>query len=102
MNRGNEIKLTLWGPVADEIDDNLFKRNPWPFIIVATCLTVKTIKGQYIVSFICMFISTLKKLYVHFKKFLHINVGEYNLSSTSETKVYINLEIPKTSMFMDQ
>ncbi|KAK7851872.1 replication protein a 70 kda dna-binding subunit b [Quercus suber] len=63
--------LTLWGPVANEIDDNLFKRNPGPFIIVATCLIVKTFKG------------------------------EYNLSSTSRTKIYINLEIPETSVFMD-
>ena len=47
MNRGNEIKLTLWGSIANEIDDNHFKRNPRPFIIVATCLTVKTIKGQH-------------------------------------------------------
>ena len=38
---------------------------------------------------------------MHFKKFLHINVGEYNLSSTSGTKIYINLEIPETSVFMD-
>ena len=59
MNRGNKIKLTLWGPVANDIDDNLFKMNPGPFIIVATGLTVKTFKGQYIVSFICIFITTL-------------------------------------------
>ena len=102
MNRWNEIKLTLWGPVANEIDDNLLKRNPWPFIIVATCLIVKTFKGQYIVSFICIFITTLINYMCILKKFLHINVGEYNLSSTSGTKVYINLEIPETSMFMDQ
>ncbi|XP_050262353.1 uncharacterized protein LOC126706841 isoform X2 [Quercus robur] len=70
--QGDKIKLTLWGPVANEIDDNLFKRNPGPFIIVATCLIVKTFKG------------------------------EYNLSSTSGTKSYINLEIPETSAFMDQ
>ena len=38
MNRRNEIKLTLGGPIANEIDDSHFKRNPGPFIIVATCL----------------------------------------------------------------
>ena len=38
MNRRNEIKHTLGGPIANEIDDSHFKRNPGPFIIVATCL----------------------------------------------------------------
>ena len=42
LNRGNEIKLTLWGSVVNQIEDNFFTENPGPFIIIATCLTVKT------------------------------------------------------------
>ena len=49
-----------------------------------------------------MFISTLKILYLHSKKILLINVGADNLSFTSRTKVYINLEILETSVFTDQ
>ena len=51
MNRGNEIKLTLWGLVANEVEESFFTENPSPFIIIATCLTVKTFKGKFISLF---------------------------------------------------
>ena len=51
LNRGNEIKLTLWGLVANEVEDSFFTENPGPFIIIATCLTVKTFKGKFISLF---------------------------------------------------
>ena len=35
-------------------------------------------------------------------KFYISNAGEYNLSSTSRTRVHIDLEIPKTANFKDQ
>ena len=34
-------------------------------------------------------------------KFYILNAGEYNLLSTSETRVQIDLEIPKTTNFKD-
>ena len=34
-------------------------------------------------------------------KFYILNAGEYNLLSTSETRVHIDLEIPKTTNFKD-
>ena len=50
LNRGNEIKLTLWGSIANQVEES-FTENPGPFIIIATCLTVKTFKGKFISLF---------------------------------------------------
>ncbi|KAF3951773.1 hypothetical protein CMV_022613 [Castanea mollissima] len=44
MFGGNEIKLTLWGSVANQVEESFFTVNPSPFIIIATCLIVKTFK----------------------------------------------------------
>uniref|UniRef100_A0A2N9J2K3 ATP-dependent DNA helicase n=1 Tax=Fagus sylvatica TaxID=28930 RepID=A0A2N9J2K3_FAGSY len=69
---GNKIRLTLWGSIANQVEDNFCTDNAGPVIIVVTSLIVKAFKG------------------------------ENYLSSTSGTKVYINLDIPETARFMDK
>ncbi|KAL0006398.1 hypothetical protein SO802_013959 [Lithocarpus litseifolius] len=67
-----KIRITLWGPTSNEIEDNFYTNNPGPFVIIVTSTIVKTFRG------------------------------EHYLSSTSATKVYINLEIPETATLIDR
>ncbi|KAL4615581.1 hypothetical protein ACB092_07G136500 [Castanea dentata] len=67
-----KIRITLWGPTSNQIEDNFYNNNPGPFVIIVTSTIVKTFRG------------------------------EHYLSSTSATKVYINLEIPKTATLIDR
>ncbi|KAL0009547.1 hypothetical protein SO802_011049 [Lithocarpus litseifolius] len=60
------------GPTSNEIEDNFFTNNPGPFVIIVTSTIVKTFRG------------------------------EHYLSSTSATKVYINLEIPETATLINR
>ncbi|XP_050254903.1 uncharacterized protein LOC126700757 [Quercus robur] len=73
MNPGEiKIRITLWGPTSNEIEDNFYTNNPGSFVIIVTSTIVKTFRG------------------------------EHYLSSTSATKVYINLEIPETTTLIDR
>nr|POE55790.1 replication protein a 70 kda dna-binding subunit [Quercus suber] len=59
------VQTNLWGKTALQIDDDVYKSNRDPFIVIVTSTIVKTYKG------------------------------EYHLSSTCATKLYINLDIPE-------
>ena len=45
-NSGIQIRISLWGPASDEIEDDLYNNNTGPFVIVVTSTIVKTFKGK--------------------------------------------------------
>ena len=52
-NRGNKIRLTLWGSIANQVEGNFCTDNAGPVIIVVTSLIVKTFKGKKISFNVC-------------------------------------------------
>jgi hypothetical protein len=46
--RGKTIRVTLWNSTATQIDDEFYKNNLGPFIIIVTSTTIKTFGGIYI------------------------------------------------------
>ncbi|XP_065632142.1 uncharacterized protein LOC112008489 isoform X2 [Quercus suber] len=66
------VQTNLWGKTALQIDDDVYKSNRDPFIVIVTSTIVKTYKG------------------------------EYHLSSTCATKLYINLDIPEVTRVRDK
>jgi hypothetical protein len=96
-NRENKIRLTLWGSIANQVEDNFCIDNTGPVIIVVTSLIVKTFKGKNIFFNVC---SKEQKDNTQILYILY--TGENYLSSTSGTKVYINLDILETARFMDK
>ncbi|GMY20742.1 replication protein A 70 kDa DNA-binding subunit A-like [Fagus crenata] len=71
LEENKSMQTTLWGSTALQIDDDFYKNNPGPFIVIITSTIVKTFRG------------------------------DYNLSSTSATKIYIKLEIPEVERLLD-
>ncbi|XP_050255277.1 replication protein A 70 kDa DNA-binding subunit D-like [Quercus robur] len=65
LKEGKEIRLSLWGTSVWQIDEDVYKNNPGPFVLIATSTIVKSFGGKF------------------------------SLSSTSATKVHLNLEIPE-------
>ncbi|KAK4603919.1 hypothetical protein RGQ29_012434 [Quercus rubra] len=61
------IQTTLWGNTAQQIDDDFYKTNKGPFVVIVTSTIVKTFRG------------------------------DYQLSSTFATKLYVNLDIPEVA-----
>ncbi|KAF3957708.1 hypothetical protein CMV_017305 [Castanea mollissima] len=67
LEESKSIRTTLWGNTTQQIDDDFYKTNKGPFIVIVTSTIVKTFRG------------------------------EYQLSSTFATKLYINLDIPEVA-----
>ena len=45
--RGKEIRLSLWGTSVWQIDEDVYKNNPGPFVLIATSTIVKSFGGKY-------------------------------------------------------
>lgn len=45
--RGKEIRLSLWGTTVWQIDEDVYKNNPGPFVLIATSTIVKSFGGKY-------------------------------------------------------
>ncbi|XP_030949817.1 replication protein A 70 kDa DNA-binding subunit A-like [Quercus lobata] len=67
LEETKSIQTTLWGNTAHQIDDDFYKTNKGPFIVIVTSTIVKTFRG------------------------------DYQLSSTFATKLYVNLDIPEVA-----
>ncbi|XP_065630327.1 uncharacterized protein LOC112017423 [Quercus suber] len=67
LEENKSVQTTLWGNTAQQIDDDFYKTNKGPFIVIVTSTIVKTFKGHY------------------------------QLSSTFATKLYVNLDIPEVA-----
>ncbi|XP_050217705.1 replication factor A protein 1-like [Mercurialis annua] len=63
--RIEKVRITFWGTIATNFDWDVVNSKSGPFIIVVTSTTIKKFMGQY------------------------------SLSSTSATKIYVNLQIPE-------
>ncbi|KAK9987747.1 hypothetical protein SO802_027986 [Lithocarpus litseifolius] len=72
LKEGKEIRLSLWGTSVWQIDEDVYKNNPGPFVLIATSTIVKSFGGKF------------------------------SLSSTSATKIYLNLEIPEVAEIIDR
>ena len=44
--RNKSIQTTLWGNTAQQIDDDFFKTNKGPFVVIVTSTIVKTFRGN--------------------------------------------------------
>ncbi|KAF3950252.1 hypothetical protein CMV_023964 [Castanea mollissima] len=67
LEENKSIRTTLWGNTTQQIDDDFYKTNKGPFIVIVTSTIVKTFRG------------------------------DYQLSSTFATKLYVNLDIPEVA-----
>ncbi|KAM3685740.1 hypothetical protein ACJW31_11G140800 [Castanea mollissima] len=67
LEENKSIRTTLWGNTTQQIDDDFYKTNKGPFILIVTSTIVKSFRG------------------------------EYQLSSTFATKLYVNLDIPEVA-----
>nr|POE59738.1 hypothetical protein CFP56_38357 [Quercus suber] len=67
LEENKSVQTTLWGNTAQQIDDDLYETNKGPFIVIVTSTIVKTFRG------------------------------DYQLSSTFATKLYVNLDIPEVA-----
>ncbi|XP_030969013.1 replication protein A 70 kDa DNA-binding subunit A-like isoform X2 [Quercus lobata] len=67
LEENKSVQTTLLGNTAQQIDDDFYKTNKGPFIVIVTSTIVKTFRGQY------------------------------QLSSTFATKLYVNLNIPEVA-----
>ncbi|KAL4598102.1 hypothetical protein ACB092_11G035100 [Castanea dentata] len=67
LEESKSIRTTLWGNTTQQIDDDFYKTNKGPFILIITSTIVKSFRG------------------------------EYQLSSTFATKLYVNLDIPEVA-----
>ncbi|KAL0010870.1 hypothetical protein SO802_005978, partial [Lithocarpus litseifolius] len=67
LEENKSVQTTLWGNTAQQIDDDFYKTNKGPFIVIVTSTIVKTFRA------------------------------DYQLSSTFATKLYINLDIPEVA-----
>ncbi|KAL0009125.1 hypothetical protein SO802_010627 [Lithocarpus litseifolius] len=72
LKEGKEIRLSLWGTSVWQIDEDVYKNNQGPFVLIATSTIVKSFGGKF------------------------------SLSSTSATKIYLNLEIPEVAEIIDR
>ena len=45
--RGKEIRLSLWGTSVWQIDEDVYKNNLGPFVLIATLTIVKSFGGKY-------------------------------------------------------
>ena len=45
--RGKEIRLSLWGTTIWQINEDVYKNNPRPFVLIATSTIVKSFGGKY-------------------------------------------------------
>ncbi|XP_056684736.1 uncharacterized protein [Spinacia oleracea] len=68
-NKNNNIAVTLWGPQADLITDDIPDNEAQPHIVIITATRVTMFKGNY------------------------------QLNSIGGTKIYINLDIPEVEQF---
>ncbi|KAL4606014.1 hypothetical protein ACB092_09G071600 [Castanea dentata] len=67
LEENKSIRTTLWGNTTQQIDDDFYKTNKGPFIVIVTSTIVKTFRG------------------------------DYQLLSTFATKLYVNLDIPEVA-----
>ncbi|KAL4599794.1 hypothetical protein ACB092_11G152200 [Castanea dentata] len=67
LEESKSIRTTLWGNTTQQIDDDFYKTNKGSFILIVTSTIVKSFRG------------------------------EYQLSSTFATKLYVNLDIPEVA-----
>ncbi|KAM4072482.1 hypothetical protein ACB094_11G141100 [Castanea mollissima] len=67
LEENKSIRTTLWGNTTHQIDNDFYKTNKGPFILIVTSTIVKSFRG------------------------------EYQLSSTFATKLYVNLDIPEVA-----
>ena len=44
---GKEIRLSLWGTSVWQIDEDVYKNNPGPFVLIATSTIVKSFGVKY-------------------------------------------------------
>ncbi|KAK9999625.1 hypothetical protein SO802_019228, partial [Lithocarpus litseifolius] len=42
LKEGEEIRLSLWGTSVWQIDEDVYKNNPGPFVLIATSTIVKS------------------------------------------------------------
>ena len=45
--RGKEIRLSLWGTSVWKINEDVYKNNPGPFVLIATSTIVKSFGVKY-------------------------------------------------------
>nr|POF24997.1 hypothetical protein CFP56_45638 [Quercus suber] len=67
LEENKSVQTTLWGNIAQQIDDDLYETNKGPYIVIVTSTIVKTFRG------------------------------DYQLSSTFATKLYVNLDTPEVA-----
>ncbi|KAL0003368.1 hypothetical protein SO802_017149 [Lithocarpus litseifolius] len=67
LEENKSVQTILWGDTAQQIDDDFYKTNKGPFIVIFTSTIVKTFRG------------------------------DYQLSFTFATKLYVNLDIPEVA-----
>ncbi|XP_062165074.1 uncharacterized protein LOC133871663 [Alnus glutinosa] len=72
LEENKYLQTTLWGSTALQVDEDFYEKNTSPTIVIVTSTIVKTFRG------------------------------EYNLSSTTATRVYINLKIPEVARVLDK
>jgi hypothetical protein len=59
--RNKSMQTTLWGSTALQIDDDFYKNNPGPFIVIITSTMVKTFRGKLSVNNL----KTIERCYIY-------------------------------------
>ncbi|XP_050278012.1 uncharacterized protein LOC126719512 [Quercus robur] len=72
LEENRYVQRKLWGKTALQIDDDFYKSDRDPFIVIVTSTIVKAYKG------------------------------DYHVSSTCATKLYVNLDIPEVTRVRDK
>jgi hypothetical protein len=55
------MQTTLWGSTALQIDDDFYKNNPGPFIVIITSTMVKTFRGKFSINNL----ETIERFYIY-------------------------------------
>ncbi|XP_052290936.1 uncharacterized protein LOC112497129 [Citrus sinensis] len=71
MDYSVTMKITLWGKLGEMFDPNLYKKDEGPYIVIVTSTTIKKFQG------------------------------EVNFSTTSASKIYINLQIDYVALLIE-
>ena len=59
--RNKSMQTTLWGSTALQIDDDFYKNNPSPFIVIITSTMVKTFRSKLSVNNL----ETIERCYIY-------------------------------------
>ncbi|KAH9726437.1 hypothetical protein KPL70_008259 [Citrus sinensis] len=86
MDSSVTTKITLWGKLGDMFDPNLYKKDEGPCIVIVTSTTIKKFQGDYFI-------------YIPL-----INIFKYNVSfsTTSASKIYINLQMYYVALLIER